>query len=634
MSPEEAPLWREFQEWCGSRFESYMDFVRKVKMASQGESSSVTGARRDSTSSRGRLRTSMWAGPNDMVLLEQEFINGLPKLGWIEGEEEYLFEALDIRDGGSIIGKEQHWLSAAILRYQAKERCRRRMIEKVDDMARTKRASQTMHRDFKAYLKKQFGCIYHAWRRALDENGSMTLQRSEMFKFSRQHNWGGDVRLLWKALDADCSGCANIEELDPSCAQVLARFKVWADTNYGPKPSIALWTAIDHADKGKISHGQFIRHLQAFGFDGDAKLLAYWLDYQCKKYIVAEDLSFIERWSPPAWLTAEPNRDAADELLHQLTRKYGHLLRAWRQLIDQDNSNCCSWHELAHAAKSVHFRGNIAEAWLALDEDLSGYITFAELDPRAYEVLMDFKMWCIREFGGVCNAFKALDSDESGTLSFNEFRSVVRLHGYLGDLKMLFSTLDQGFDKTLQLKEMNFLDYWEVPSDELQDGLEEVAVGSTASNLRSGDEGALEEQALSPLLEYRTLNPGPGHYDVLPGFGALPWVPHAKHSGAFTFSGRGPHGSQCWHEGSKTLGPAAYDSSTVQRRRKPSYSFGRQCRTPRREPASPGPGAYEARSTFQGPQVTMSPRRTLLLHPAERVYALGASRACSSMSHR
>ena len=43
------------------------------------------------------------------------------------------------------------------------------------------------------------------------------------------------------------------------------------------------------------------------------------------------------------------------------------------------------------------FRGNIAGAWRAFDEDLSGYISLKELDEEASKVLLGFRRWAIQE---------------------------------------------------------------------------------------------------------------------------------------------------------------------------------------------------------------------------------------------
>lgn len=55
-------------------------------------------------------------------------------------------------------------------------------------------------------MQRHFGETYFAWRRVLDTDGTMNLQRPELFKVCRTLGWRGDMRLLWQALDADSAG--------------------------------------------------------------------------------------------------------------------------------------------------------------------------------------------------------------------------------------------------------------------------------------------------------------------------------------------------------------------------------------------------------------------------------------------
>ncbi|CAE8661321.1 unnamed protein product, partial [Polarella glacialis] len=143
----------------------------------------------------------------------------------------------------------------------------------------------------------------------------MNLQRFELFKVCRQFGWKGDVRALWQALDNDSCGTASLEELDPKCARQLACFKYWAENNFGSKPALAMWKAIDRRSKTRLSHEQFIRELHNLGFeDRGVKTLTYWLDWQAKKCICFEDIQFLDTWKPPAWLVAEPDPDAAQKM--------------------------------------------------------------------------------------------------------------------------------------------------------------------------------------------------------------------------------------------------------------------------------------------------------------------------------
>jgi hypothetical protein len=63
----------------------------------------------------------------------------------------------------------------------------------------------------------------------------------------------------------------------------------------------------------------------------------------------------------------------------------------------------------------------------------------------------------------VRSAFKVLDSDGSDELTYREFRAAVRSFGFQGDIRTIFDALDQQGEKLLQLKEIAFLDDWEIP---------------------------------------------------------------------------------------------------------------------------------------------------------------------------
>ena len=77
---------------------------------------------------------------------------------------------------------------------------------------RTAQEAQLALKSFKVFMKKQFGNSFRAWRSALDLDGSMNLQRAELFKAVKAMNWKGNIRALWKALDHDSSGITTIEE--------------------------------------------------------------------------------------------------------------------------------------------------------------------------------------------------------------------------------------------------------------------------------------------------------------------------------------------------------------------------------------------------------------------------------------
>jgi hypothetical protein len=383
----------------------------------------------------------------------------------------------------------------------------------------------------------------------------------------------------------------------------------------------------------------FVEGCKHFGFRGKCKTIFVWLDWEDKKYITENDVVFMDDWKPPDWLMSMPNPDAASEMKNLLLRRYKHHLKAWRIALDRDNSNRCSWHEFQEGCKRVNFLGDVAGAWLYFDEDLSGYITLAELDEEACEVLTQFKSWADKEFGGVRSAFQVLDADGSAELSYREFRRATRDFGFIGETRILFQCLDVDATGSLTLDEVSFLDEWE---DEFAEEADEVEVEEkTARKHQHGED----------LLGYLTSTPGPGAYDVTSGLGALPGAPGSKHLGSASISGgtfRAALSCPLGRPGTwpgianerprsqKTarsslisrldkdantlapVGPGTYNPQIpgtfreIDQRR--PWGFGRAKRQLSKtdsegEKATPGPGSYEHKLTPRSPQFSIVPRR-------------------------
>jgi len=262
-------------------------------------------------------------------------------------------------------------------------------------------------------------------------------------------------------------------------------------------------------------------------------------------------------------------------------------VKAWKSALDKDNSSSCNWHEFCDAAKHVKFVGDVAGAWRSFDADYSGVITLEEIDKKAYDGLMEFKLWADEEFGGVKAAFKMMDSDKTKSLlSFREFKCACCHFGFSGDPQVVFDNLCyNGKQEGLKLEEVAFLDSWEAPVDSNQ---EESAYVHHSDN---------HQQAhIHKLSEERRKTPGPGAYDIPTGFAARPKVPGAKHHGSFSFGRRYP---DRWRSG--IVGPAKYDpikeaESTL--RRKPAFSFGNAIRCvvpPRRKRILPAYVSQDSR---------------------------------------
>jgi len=295
--------------------------------------------------------------------------------------------------------------------------------------------------------------------RNLDFDGSMFIQKHELFQAAREWCWKGDVRLLWRGLDKDNSGITSIQEIDSQAAEQLAKFKQQCTDKFGS--AVEAFQALDVLKLGKLKAPQFIEGCQVHGFTKVNKALFLGLDFRNNKYIAEEDLKFLDTWRCPSYLTAKPSDEAEKQFKATLLRIYPSYLKAWRLLLDRDGSNSVGWEEFETAAKRIRFKGDVAGAWRSFDDDISGTISLREVDASTYDVLADFKAWADEEFGSVKAAFKVLDQDNSGDFTPREWRKALTSHGFQGDSKHLFTAFDTDGEGLVSLDETAFLDDWE-----------------------------------------------------------------------------------------------------------------------------------------------------------------------------
>lgn len=456
---ESAQLWVAFTMWCAGRFESAEDMVNRL-------------------------------GDGRGISL-QPFQQKVARYGWSDGQEELIFLCMDTKDDGSIGPDNLRWLDKVKKKQRRKEKAKAHAAAAREKKQKEMQRLSSVLKDFKAFLIKRHGCLFRAWRKELDDDGSMTVQRKELFKACRESGWKGDVRVLWKALDRDDSGMTSLEELDTNLAWELAQFKVFLDSTFGN--AAAAFKAFDKSGTRKIRLNEFCSAAVRHGFQGDrAKLRKIFglIDWQGARYLTETGMLFMDAWRPPVWLTSPgANNAAAEAMKAQLTRRYKRLLKAWRLAMDGDGSNRVSWQEFEECAKKVGFRGDVAGAWLAFDTDLSGFITYKEIDPEGYDIIASWKAWAEEEFGSIHSAFKVLDADGSGSLSFVEFRRACRYFGFLKPAKPLFSVLDCDGAGSLSLNEVSYLDEWESQqseADSLEPNQAEEESGNRDGGIKSG----------------------------------------------------------------------------------------------------------------------------------------------------
>merc|ERR1712216_3796 len=171
----------------------------------------------------------------------------------------------------------------------------------------------------------------------------MVLQKHELFKACANMGWEGDVRLLWRAFDRDDSGYISIEELDAKSAEVIAHFHKFVREKFGSATDA--FRGLDKFNQKKLRQAEFINSVKSFGFAHNAKSLFQALDSEGNGRIVDEDMLFLDRWKPPAFLTSPANSQAAEDVKALMLKIYKNYLKAWRHCLDVDSSNRVNWEE-------------------------------------------------------------------------------------------------------------------------------------------------------------------------------------------------------------------------------------------------------------------------------------------------
>ena len=158
-------------------------------------------------------------------------------------------------------------------------------------------------------------------------------------------------------------------------------------------------------------------------------------------------MEFFARWHPPEWLTAHPDYTGLDIFKYRLLGKYDNYVKAWRKCLDLESCNKVSWSQFKKACTEILGieSSRIPGIWRALDDDMSGFVTLAELDLASNEVLVKFKRWCAEYFGSVKACFKYIDENQGNNITFGQLLKCCQEFYFKGDeseVKTLFQALD------------------------------------------------------------------------------------------------------------------------------------------------------------------------------------------------
>ena len=82
---------------------------------------------------------------------------------------------------------------------------------------------------------------------------------------------------------------------------------------------------------------EFVEFLELKGVP-KCRLVLEGVNHENKKYLTAADFKWIDNWRPTAWLTAEPDPEAAKAVKRRLVEVYKHIFRAY-QIMDRGGQN-------------------------------------------------------------------------------------------------------------------------------------------------------------------------------------------------------------------------------------------------------------------------------------------------------
>jgi len=255
----------------------------------------------------------------------------------------------------------------------------------------------------------------------------------------------------------------------PEAALNVADLLHWARSNYGNLAGIGLTNAVDQ--RSFITREQFYSMCRKRGYTNERGLQSTFdiIDKNGDGSVVRTEVTLLDKWEFPEWLTAKADEDAADNCRQKLLYRYhGNALLAWR-FLNKGGSMRVAWNDFRVACRKLLPAEDcqaLPSAWRALDNDLSGWLSLREFDSEAFDKLMAFICWTNASFGSTMGAFPKLQENKHGKITLAEFRHACK-PSCLGEdiINFIFAGLDVDGSGAISASEIRFLDQWKASSD-------------------------------------------------------------------------------------------------------------------------------------------------------------------------
>lgn len=380
-----------------------------------------------------------------------DFTPCLVDLGFPYSEALSLFHMLDI--GGQQDISFDELVMAGLQRRQVKVAVRssiRELLQRRDEKAHGRLLSE-----FHGYMLHNYGSLVRAWRLGLDVENRGQLCFNEFCESCKRIGFRGRLRTLWKQLDSESVGYITLATLDPQTQAALDDLRSFLEENYRTIDD-AWERVIDIRRAGRVARDAFVdASREKLGWQGDALRVFHCLDLT-QSGLTVDQMEFIgmrrrvigTKSAKEKILERQAkDRKEADAMLANfcgfLVRSHGNLVRAWRRVMDPDGDGKLQFTEFCARCRDISFQGNLKALWLALDDDDTGIVELAELDPEGFVYLQEFERLLAIFFDDLDSAwYTMLDNDQSGRCSLDEFQDACHQLGYVRKSEQLYQYLD------------------------------------------------------------------------------------------------------------------------------------------------------------------------------------------------
>jgi len=257
------------------------------------------------------------------------------------------------------------------------------------------------YREFVDFAIRRYGNACRLWF-AIDPEENMEIGEMQFARACEGIGYRGNLAALWRYLDLDHSGHITLQEVDSSCAVLLAGLKLFLEEKFSGRWPAATTALIGRSNRAHKA--DFVARLEELGYQGPARKLFDFLARSGLGFVLRTDLSFLQSWTPPSYLVCKPDVEFLEEVKSALLALHGNLLRAWMRDLDKSRTMRVTWEDWLHMCNSLvqktaagaalpKTERQQAAAWRALDKDCSGWIPLRVLDFEAFSCLAVVKRW-------------------------------------------------------------------------------------------------------------------------------------------------------------------------------------------------------------------------------------------------